>query len=476
MGAYNIIRHSLRNTRLRKGPIEEVYSVQRKRLEAVVRHAATHSPYYRELYKGIDLEDFRLEDLPIVTKQDLMNNFEEVLTDREIRYDDVRRFLEEPDNIGKLFKGRTIAVHTSGTTGQKAYFLYDIPSWEITQGLLITLEGLVRPTWRDYAMIFVRPFRRAAMAAMVPNDGPFITVALERITPWLKNLFFTTEEISILDPLDGMVERLNTIRPRILHGYPTQIELLAHEKIEGRLQIHPRGISVSSEPLTEKARRTIREAFPKSELVNTYGTTEAVLMGRQCLEGRMHLNADWVIIEPVDRENRPVSPGELSHHILVTNLGMFLQPIIRYEVSDSIIPLREEEPCPCGICLPTARVIGRTDDAFWVEKSPGEYTPLLPMPLEILMLGLRGIRQYQLIQEGRDLIHVRYSAKPDTPPLDQKIINRFRSYFASQGINGAVRFRIDRVDRIERDPSTGKIRQISSRVPPPIRSPKGIGL
>ena len=467
MGSYNILRHCLRNTRLRKGPIEEVYSVQRKRLEAVVRHAATHSPYYRELYKEIDLKNFRLDELPIVTKQDLMDNFEAVLTDRGIRFDDVRRFLEDPDNIGKLFQDRTIAVHTSGTTGQKAYFLYDIHSWEITQGLLLTLEGLVRPTWRDYARLFVCPIRRAAMAAMVPNDGPFITVALERVAPRLKNLFFTIEEISILDPLDGMVERLNTIRPLLLHGYPTQIELLAHEKIAGRLRIHPRGISVSSEPLTEKARRTIREAFPNTELVNTYGTTEAVLMGRQCLEGRMHLNADWVVIEPVDRENRPVSPGEPSHHILVTNLGMFLQPIIRYELSDSIIPIREEEPCPCGICLPTAKVIGRTDDAFWVEKNPGKYAPLLPMPLEILMLGLRGVRQYQLIQEERNLIHVRYSAAPGTPPLDQKIVNRFLAYFASHGINGAVQFRIERVDRIERDPSTGKIRQITSLVAPP---------
>ena len=44
-------------------------------------------------------------------------------------------------------------------------------------------------------------------------------------------------------------------------------------------------------------------------------------MAWECAHGAMHLNDDWLIAEPVDRDDRPVPAGEASHALLLTNLA-----------------------------------------------------------------------------------------------------------------------------------------------------------
>ena len=68
---------------------------------------------------------------------------------------------------------------------------------------------------------------------------------------------------------------------------------------------------------------------------------------RSGARGSMHLNADWVILEPVDRAYRPVPPGVMSHTVLLTNLANRVQPIIRYDLGDSVVI----EPDPCAVAI-----------------------------------------------------------------------------------------------------------------------------
>lgn len=59
----------------------------------------------------------------------------------------------------------------------------------------------------------------------------------------------------------------------------------------------------------------------------------------------LHLNADWVILEPVDAALRPVPPGNPSHSTLLTNLANRVQPIIRYDLGDSVTMLPAPPSC-----------------------------------------------------------------------------------------------------------------------------------
>jgi phenylacetate-coenzyme A ligase PaaK-like adenylate-forming protein len=62
-----------------------------------------------------------------------------------------------------------------------------------------------------------------------------------------------------------------------------------------------------------------------------------------CGYGSVHVNADWVILEPVDAAYQPVAVGQPSQKVLLTNLANRVQPIIRYEMGDSVTI--DPEPC-----------------------------------------------------------------------------------------------------------------------------------
>ncbi|MFI4984945.1 MAG: phenylacetate--CoA ligase family protein [Solirubrobacterales bacterium] len=100
-------------------PREELLEFQRRRLVETARHAAAASPFYRELYAGIELaEDLDVCALPIVTKGMLMEHFEEWASDPRLRLSEVESHLE--DVCGdELFLGAYRCMPSGGTTGRK---------------------------------------------------------------------------------------------------------------------------------------------------------------------------------------------------------------------------------------------------------------------------------------------------------------------------------------------------------------------
>ena len=69
---------------------------------------------------------------------------------------------------------------------------------------------------------------------------------------------------------------------------------------------------------------------------------------------------DGSYVAAVDAEGQPVEKGAPSHAALITNLANTIQPIIRYELGDSITLLAED--CPCGNPLPAIRIEGRREE------------------------------------------------------------------------------------------------------------------
>lgn len=69
-------------------------------------------------------------------------------------------------------------------------------------------------------------------------------------------------------------------------------------------------------------------------------------------QGRLRVNADWVILEPVDADHRPLPNSQVSHTTLLTNLANPAQPLIRFDIGDRI--LIESEAC-AGRRSPTRR-------------------------------------------------------------------------------------------------------------------------
>lgn len=109
------------------------WSAERLRLhrQAALRRlggsAVEGSPWHRNRLRGIavdQLDERMLSALPVMTKDDLMENFDEVVTDRQLSLDVCNAHLETLTDDAYLF-GRYHVIASGGSTGRRGVFVYD---------------------------------------------------------------------------------------------------------------------------------------------------------------------------------------------------------------------------------------------------------------------------------------------------------------------------------------------------------------
>lgn len=368
---------------------EKVAQRQRGRLTEMVAYARTNSPYYRELYR--DLPE-RVEDptlLPVTSKRELMARFDDWATDREVTIDKARAFAENPDLIGERFLDKYTLDTTSGTTGTPGIFVLDDPSMAVTKAMALrTLRAWLG--FGDLVRILVHG-RRMAMTFASGSHSPTAVAAvrLRKSASGRK----TVLALSVHMPLPEMVAHLNEFRPTVLAPYASIAKLLAGEQEAGRLIIHPVLMVLAAEGLPISEYDRIAKVFD-AQVETSYAATECMFFSYGCGERWLHVNSDWAVLEPVDADYQPVPPGEQSHTVLLSNLANRVQPILRYDLGDSI--LLRPDPCPCGNPLPAIRVRGRSADVLTFPTERGEQVTIPPLALEVD--NVPGVELFQIVQ------------------------------------------------------------------------------
>lgn len=163
--------------------------------------------------------------------------------------------------------------------------------------------------------------------------------------------------LSVQRPLHEIVAELNAFDPTILSGYPSALEQLADEQLAGRLHLRPILAEIAGESVAPDAGSRMEAAFG-CEIHNAYGASEFPFFAFSCSHGWLHVSSDWAILEPVDEDFRPTPAGTASHTVLLTNLANRIQPIVRYDLGDSV--LVKPDPCSrtgcrCGDALAQCR-------------------------------------------------------------------------------------------------------------------------
>src|SRR5215203_2339543 len=95
-------------------------------LRLLREHAYTRSPFYRRFLA--DLTDSPLKDLPVLTKAQVMENFDELVTDSAVRLADVEAHLATLRG-NQRFRGRYGVASTSGSTGRRGLSLWNFAEW-----------------------------------------------------------------------------------------------------------------------------------------------------------------------------------------------------------------------------------------------------------------------------------------------------------------------------------------------------------
>ncbi|MDN8615213.1 phenylacetate--CoA ligase family protein [Variovorax ginsengisoli] len=377
-----------------RGSSSAIAALQARRLADLLASARLHSPLYRGLLEGHDLDRVRLSDLPISRKADLMGRFDEWVADPGLRLDDLRRFVSDVDRIADPFLGRYVVWESSGSTGEPGMFVQDAKAMAVYDAL----EALRQPALRPLKRLW-DPWGWTDRIAFVGATGGHFasTVSIERLRRLDPVRLDRIRSISFLQPVRGIVDALNDYRPTVIATYPSAAVLLAEERAAGRLRASPGEIWTGGEDLSPAKREFVRRGFG-CPVANSYGASEFLSIASECEQGQLHLNSDWVILEPVDGQGRALLPGEAGATTLLTNLANHVQPLIRYDLGDRVTVQRG--PCSCGSSLPVIRVQGRSEDTLHLGRAGRGSVSVLPLALTTMLEDDAGLFDFQLVQEG----------------------------------------------------------------------------
>jgi phenylacetate-coenzyme A ligase PaaK-like adenylate-forming protein len=413
-------------------PRERLEAFQQQRLAELARHAIEQSSFWRARLPGARVE---LSELPVLTKGELMESFDELVTEPQLRRDVLLEHLARiHDDV--LYLGEYRVMTSSGSSGRKAVFVYDRPGW-----VAILTMFLRRSAW-----VGLRPSVPRTRFAMIGGGAPThmsrrgaqaLDVGIHRLLP-----------LSVTQPVEELVSSLNEFRPDFVNVYPSTAGQLADEQLAGRLRLELRGLTTNSEPLTPPLRERLEAAFGVRP-TDFYATTEG-LWGHECEHGSMHVFDDMCILENVDDDDRPVAPGEVGSKVLLTNLFNRVQPLIRFEISDLVAV--EPEPCPCGRSLMRLRSLeGRAEDVLRIGD-----VAVHPLQFGIVTAD-PAVREFQVVQEGHAL-RLRVALRNGSEGAEERLGACVRDRLAELGVQ-RPEVRVERVDALERSPA-GKLQVV----------------
>lgn len=437
----NIARSFVNSLGYHMSSREKQQLIQQKRLKNLVTYVKKNSSKLAELYADIS-EDFCLQDLPVTNKQMIMENFNDWVTDREVSFEELKKFTEDKNNIGTPFMGKYIVASTSGSTGYPLIYLID--KWHRNTS---ASESML-----DNAMKH-RP------VCMLYSGGSFL-VSTGIILENMRKFPFIKKYLKLLDssmPLSELVNQLNNIKPKSIFAYVSTMELLADEYKNGNLKVELEEIVCSGEKLSESMRKYLKEVFG-CRIKSMYGCTEAGNVAYECDCGHFHIFNGWNIIEPVDANNNPVPCGQRAEKILLTNLANRTVPIIRYEVTDQVI--LHEDMCECGRNDPWLEVEGRETNKLLLFKSGDEKIKISSMTVYVMIETMETIRLFQLVVHGYDSIELRITFMPgvDEKAVFEEAKTTLINYLHSNGVDNVEIYLSEQPPQV--DPKTLKLKTV----------------
>ena len=225
---------------------------QREQLRALLACALERSPFHARRLAGIDpgrFEPGQLAGLPVMTKQQMMASFDELLTDRRVTRARAEQQLAASAAEPGLLDGRYVCLASGGSSGVRGVFVQ-------------TAEE-----YAEFAASVLRPAMAPVFAAGGPPPGGLPVTIVAAASPAHSSGFAAAAargypvqmtSVPATLPLAEIVRRLNAAPPAALLAHTATLVLLAAEQHAGRLRISPHAITAISELLTGEDRTAIR--------------------------------------------------------------------------------------------------------------------------------------------------------------------------------------------------------------------------
>ena len=417
-------------------PRKTVLDLQQRRLRKMLRFAFEHSRYYRASFTAAGINEKNIDSCPIerfptIDKQVLIDRFADIITVKGITQDKMRRF-DTQKNAGKNLGGKYHIVHSSGSTGKPAYFLYDDKAWDTM------LIGIIRAALWNMSMPKIMHFKQSKpkILYIAAADGRY--GGAMAVGDGLDDLGFEKLVLDVQIPTDELIKRLSHFKPDVIIGYPTAIKILSQINI---LRLSPKRVITCGEPLGKDLRKLLCRHFG-CEIINFYGASESIAIGvGDDRSDGIYLFDDLNYIELTD------------DGIYLTCLYNYVQPLIRYRIGDIVSPRCSDRRYAFS---KIGNISGRSEDVMWFNNALGRKEFLHPLSVEGLCID--GLIDYQFIltSETHFELHIQTSGHKD---INEQLKTYLGRILASNGLEN-VSFDIKQVNTIGADKQTGKKRLI----------------
>jgi phenylacetate-CoA ligase len=404
-------------------PLEVLQARQHERLQAILRYAATNSPYYERLFReqGFDPSAFdpaAFARLPLLTKSIIRASTDELLS--------------------RAFSRAELGEHKTGGSTGVALTTYFDRAWLETR----TADALRSDQWAG-------AFHGMKVAALWGNP-PVPRSLKERLRCLLVDRFLYLDTIDLSErTIEDFIDRWRRERPEVLFGHSHSLYMLARYLQEHAIRdLRPQGIVSTSMMLLDNERAAIEAAFG-TKVTNRYGCEEVGLIACECEQhAGLHLDIEHLYIEFLRPDGSPAASGEEGAIVLtdLLNRGM---PFIRYRIEDMGVPT--ERRCACGRGLPLMeRVTGRVAD--YLKRRDGSLVAGVSL-VERTLTAIPGIEQLQIVQPAPDEIVLNVVRAADfTPASEAALLAEFGNVFGP-----GIAFRPEYLERIAQERS-GKYR------------------
>ncbi|MGG7035411.1 MAG: phenylacetate--CoA ligase family protein [Flavobacterium sp.] len=406
---------------------QEINDFQVNKLKNVLIYCNENIPYYQKIFKKLNFipEDVTsikdLEKLPILTKEDVRNNYEEL--------------------INPNFNDKVLHSHTSGSTGKSLKFLFS--------------EDAVQYRWALW-------FRHKHRFGIEPNDAyatftGLAAIPLNQKRPpyWrenyaMKQTIFTMHHIN-RDTVPYIVERLNKGGFKYYSGYPSILYNLAViiDDLGLEMKRPPKVIFTGAEALLDYQREKISNVF-NCLVTDQYGFSEGCGNASRCEHDLFHEDFEYGILEC----HKPIanSDGTYTGDVLATGFTNLAMPFIRYQVGDTATWI--DKKCECGReSKAIIQVNGRNED--YVITPEGNKI----LRFDYIFKDTDSVFESQIVQKKLGEIVIRIVKRNNYTDKDEKNI----THLVHSKISPNLKVFYEYVSEIERE-ATGKFRAVKSYI------------
>ena len=390
MRSIMLLRHRSGDRRM-KAMIDELHewellnddalsSKQQQRLAQLLRHAFRHVPYYRRIlneYGVVDAHEHvdikRFSGIPILTKDAIRANWEALKSD---------------DLAGRQWYYNA----SGGSTGELIRLIQDRAYDESVTAIKMFFDE-----WSGYRSgerkVFLWGSRRDLL---VGAEG-----WKARVLRWLNDELWLNAYRMSEAQMRAYVEQINRFKPVQILAYADSVDQLSRFIERYDLNVYsPTAVMTSAGTLLPEMRERIERVF-RAPVFNRYGSREVGDMACECRRHQgLHVSPLTHYVEIVRPDGAAAAAGEVGE-VVVTSLGNYAMPLLRYRIGD--LAAWAHTPCDCGCRWPLLKeVMGRISDTFIAQdgvRVNGKY-------FHHLFYNREWIRRFQVIQEDVGFVRI----------------------------------------------------------------------